>query len=115
MKLIRFGEPGKEKPGVFLNDGARVDASGFGSDYDEAFFGNGGLAALRQWLERNSSAAPRVAPSIRFGPPICRPSKILCIRLNFRDHAAESGMGIPPEPGIFFQATTSLRGPHVPV
>ena len=115
MKLIRFGGPGKEKPGVLLGDGARVDASGFGSDYDEAFFGNGGLAALRRWLEGNGSAAPRVALSIRLGPPICRPSKIVCIGLNFRDHAAESGMEIPQEPVIFFKATTSLVGPNDPV
>ena len=115
MKLIRFGEPGKETPGVLLNDGTRVDASGFGSDYDEAFFGNGGLAALRRWLEGSGSAAPRVAPSIRLAPPICRPSKIVCIGLNFRDHAAESGMEIPQEPVIFFKATTSLVGPNDPV
>src|SRR5712691_8211915 len=115
MKLIRFGGPGKEKPGVLLNDGTRVDASGFGSDYDEAFFGNGGLAALRRWLEGSGSAAPRVAPSIRLAPPICRPSKIVCIGLNFRDHAAESGMEIPEEPVIFFKATTSLVGPNDPV
>ena len=115
MKLIRFGGPGKEKPGVLLNDGTRVDASSFGSDYDEAFFGNGGLAALSRWLEGSGSAAPRVAPSIRLGPPICRPSKIVCIGLNFRDHAAESGMEIPQEPVIFLKATTSLVGPNDPV
>ncbi len=115
MKLIRFGEPGKEKPGVLLDDGTRVDVSGFGSDYDEAFFGNDGLAALRRWLERNGSAQARVGSSVRLGPPICRPSKIVCIGLNFHDHAAESGMEIPREPVIFFKATTSLAGPNDPV
>ena len=115
MKLIRFGEPGNEKPGVLLNDGIRLDLSGFGWDYDEAFFGNGGLISLRQWLERNGSAAPRVAPAIRLGPPICRPSKIVGIGLNFHDHAAESGMEIPPEPVIFLKATTALIGPNDPV
>src|SRR3989442_6292773 len=111
MKLIRFGEPGKEKPGVFLNDGARVDASGFGSDYDEAFFGNGGLAALRQWVGRNSSAAPRVAPSIRFGPPVFRPRQNLCLGPNFPGPPAANRIGIPHEPVDFLKATTSRAGP----
>jgi 2-keto-4-pentenoate hydratase/2-oxohepta-3-ene-1,7-dioic acid hydratase in catechol pathway len=115
MKLIRFGEPGKERPGLLLRDGNRVDASGFGFDYDEAFFGSGKLAALRQWAERNSAAAPTIAPSVRLGPPICRPSKIVCIGLNFRDHAAESKMELPREPVIFFKSTTSLVGPNDPL
>ncbi len=59
MKLIRFGEPGKEKPGL-LYDGARIDVSAFGSDYDESFFGGRGLAALRKWVEKNAQTAPRV-------------------------------------------------------
>jgi hypothetical protein len=61
MKLIRFGEPGREKPGLQLEDGTRVDASAFGSDYDEAFFGGGGLARLREWSAANAARAPRVA------------------------------------------------------
>ena len=112
MKLIRFGEAGHERPGVLLNDGARLDVSAFGSDYDEKFFGNGGLPALREWLEKNSSSAPRVSPSVRLGPPVCRPSKIVCIGLNFRDHARETGAEIPKEPVIFFKATTALVGPN---
>jgi 2-keto-4-pentenoate hydratase/2-oxohepta-3-ene-1,7-dioic acid hydratase in catechol pathway len=113
MKLIRFGEAGKEKPGLLRKDGARVDASGFGADYDEAFFGGGGLAELRRWAEKDGVSAPRVAASVRLGPPICRPSKIVCIGLNYRDHAAESKMEIPKEPVIFFKSTTSLVGPNV--
>jgi 2,4-diketo-3-deoxy-L-fuconate hydrolase len=115
MKLIRFGESGREKPGLLLSNGARVDASGFGLDYDEAFFGSGKLAALCQWAEHNSASAPRVEPSVRLGPPICRPSKIVCIGLNFRDHAAESKMEPPREPVIFFKSTTSLVGPNDPL
>jgi 2-keto-4-pentenoate hydratase/2-oxohepta-3-ene-1,7-dioic acid hydratase in catechol pathway len=111
MKLIRHGDPGKEKPGVLLNDGTRLDASAFGSDYDEAFFGSGGLAALQHWLSANGTSAPRLPSTARLGPPISRPSKIVCIGLNFRDHAAESKMEIPKEPVIFFKATTSLVGP----
>jgi 2-keto-4-pentenoate hydratase/2-oxohepta-3-ene-1,7-dioic acid hydratase in catechol pathway len=112
MKLIRFGDAGKEKPGLLLDDEVRVDVSAFGADYDEVFFGGGGVAALRTWFDRNGKSAPRVAPSIRLGPPISRPSKIVCIGLNFRDHAAESKMELPKEPVIFFKSTTSLVGPN---
>jgi 2-keto-4-pentenoate hydratase/2-oxohepta-3-ene-1,7-dioic acid hydratase in catechol pathway len=115
MKLIRCGEPGKEKPGVLLNDGARVNVSQFVSDYDEGFFAEDGLHALQQWLERNQSAAPRVSSSMRLGPPICRPSKIICVGLNYRDHAAESGAEVPREPVLFMKATSSLVGPNDPV
>src|SRR5712671_2276279 len=115
MKLIRCGEPGKEKPGILRNDGTRVDVSQFVPDYDERFFAEDGLHALRQWLDRNESTAPRVSSSMRLGPPICRPSKIICIGLNYRDHAAESGMELPREPVIFFKATSSLTGPNDPV
>jgi 2,4-didehydro-3-deoxy-L-rhamnonate hydrolase len=112
MKLIRMGEVGQEKPGVLLEDGARVDVSGFGADYDEAFFAGGGIGKLRNWLATHGASVPRVFPGVRMGPPICRPSKIVCIGLNFRDHAEESGMEIPKEPVIFFKATTSLAGPN---
>ena len=112
MKLIRFGEPGKEKPGALLSDGSRIDASGLGSDYNEAFFGDSGLKALDSWLQKNASSAPRVASSVRLGPPVCRPSKIVCIGLNYRDHAAETKAEAPKEPVIFFKATTSLVGPN---
>jgi len=115
MKLIRFGASGREKPGVLLGDGSRVDVSGMGSDYDESFFGNGGLAKLDAWMRSKGSSAPRVAPSVRLGSPICRPSKIVCIGLNFRDHAAESKMELPKEPVIFFKSTTSLVGPNDPL
>jgi 2,4-didehydro-3-deoxy-L-rhamnonate hydrolase len=111
MKLIRFGPSGQERPGLQLEDGTRVDASGFGEDYDERFFGEGGLDRLRDWAAREASRAPRVADGVRLGPPIGRPSKIVCIGLNYRDHAAESGMAIPAEPVIFFKATTSIVGP----
>ncbi|MBI4477239.1 MAG: fumarylacetoacetate hydrolase family protein [Acidobacteria bacterium] len=115
MKLIRFGAPGLERPGVELEDGARIDVSPVCSDYTEAFFAGGGLDRLRDWVGRNSRSAPRVAPDTRLGPPIARPSKIVCIGLNFRDHAAESGMPLPTEPVIFFKSTTALAGPNDPV
>ncbi len=112
MKLIRFGDLGQEKPGALLEDGTRIDVSALGSDYDESFFVNGGLAKLDAWLRKNRSSAPRIAPSVRLGSPVCRPSKIVCIGLNFRDHAAESKMELPKEPVIFFKSTTSLVGPN---
>jgi 2-keto-4-pentenoate hydratase/2-oxohepta-3-ene-1,7-dioic acid hydratase in catechol pathway len=115
MKLIRLGEAGKEKPGVLLNDGTRVDVSQFVSNYDERFFAQDGLDALRRWLDRNESTAPRASSLIRLGPPICRPSKIICIGLNYRDHAAESGAQVPREPVVFMKATSSLAGPNDPV
>lgn len=111
MKLVRFGEPGRERPGIQLEDGTRVDASGFGSDWDEAFFGGDGLARLAGWARDGARRAPRLDAGARLGPPIARPSKIVCIGLNFRDHAAESGLEIPREPVLFFKSTTALAGP----
>src|SRR5256886_14048595 len=115
MKLIRFGEMGREKPGVLLEDGSRLDVSGFGSDYDEAFFAGGGIAKLRTWVARQGASSLRVREAVRLGPPICRPGQIGCIGLNFRDHAEESGMEIPKEPVIFFKATSALAGPNDPL
>jgi 2-keto-4-pentenoate hydratase/2-oxohepta-3-ene-1,7-dioic acid hydratase in catechol pathway len=112
MKLIRFGEPSQEKPGLILSDGTCVDASGVVSDYDEAFFAEGGMGRLSAWFQKNGSSAPRISPSVRLGPPIRRPSKIICIGLNYRDHAKETGAEPPNEPVLFFKATTSLVGPN---
>lgn len=115
MKLIRFGEPGREKPGVVLGDGTRIDVSRGVSDYGEEFFGGDGLSALARWLEKNATSGPRVSPKERLGPSVRRPSKIICIGLNFRDHAAETGAELPKEPVIFFKSTTALVGPNDPL
>src|SRR6266849_4943608 len=115
MNLIRVGEVGREKPGLMFEDGTRVDVSGFGADYDEAFFAGGGIGKLQNWLAANGGSVPRVSSAVRLGPPICRTSKIVCIGLNFRDHAEESGMEIPKEPVIFFKATSALVGPNDPL
>src|SRR6266567_910573 len=112
MRLMRFGALGKEKPGILLADGTRLDASAFGADYDEKFFATGGVEALSKWLTSNTNSAPRIAQSQRLGAPICRPSKIVCIGLNYRDHAHETGAKIPIEPVIFFKSTTALVGPN---
>jgi 2,4-didehydro-3-deoxy-L-rhamnonate hydrolase len=111
MKLIRFGEPGKEKPGALLDDQTRVDTSTCTTDYNEDFFASDGLARLERWLKQNGSSAPRVDAGVRLGSPVCRPSKIICVGLNFRDHAEESKMEIPSEPVLFSKATSSLAGP----
>jgi 2,4-diketo-3-deoxy-L-fuconate hydrolase len=115
MKLARFGQPGSERPGLLLDDGTRLDASEVTGDYDEAFFGGDGLRALRAWVAARGAAAPRVPADARLAAPVTRPSKIVCIGLNFRDHAAESGMDLPREPVMFFKATTALAGPNDPV
>ena len=110
MKLIRFGDHGKEKSGLLLEDGSRVDVSDAAPDYNEEFFSAGGVERLRQWVEMHRGRYARVEPSVRLGPSICRPSKIVCIGLNYRDHAAETGQEVPKEPVIFFKATSSLVG-----
>jgi 2-keto-4-pentenoate hydratase/2-oxohepta-3-ene-1,7-dioic acid hydratase in catechol pathway len=112
MKLIRFGDRGIEKPGLLLEDGTRVDVSAALRDYNEEFFATDGLERLRRWVEKNTGNLPRVSSSVRLGSPICRPSKIVCIGLNYRDHAAETGQEVPKEPVIFFKASSSLCGPN---
>jgi 2-keto-4-pentenoate hydratase/2-oxohepta-3-ene-1,7-dioic acid hydratase in catechol pathway len=112
MKLIRKGEPNEESPGLLLPDGREVDVSSFGEDYDEVFFETNGLERLREWLKENGEDLPPFPENERYGSPIARPSKIVCIGLNYDDHARESGMEIPPEPVIFFKATSSFCGPN---
>ena len=97
------------------SDGTRIDASGLDTDYDETFFANDGLRNLASWLQNNEAKAPRIPASVRLGCPICRPSKIVCIGLNYRDHAAETKAEPPKEPVLFFKATTSLVGPNDPL
>jgi len=112
MKLIRFGEVGKEKPGVQLENGTRLDVSVFGRDYNEDFFGTDGLVQLKDWLAKNVSSCPKVDNSVRLGAPLVRPSKIVCVGLNYAKHAAESGMAVPKEPVLFFKATSAIVGPN---
>ena len=109
MKLIRFGVEGQEKPGVIIND-KRYDVSGIVSDYNESFFENNGLETLKAALDTNP-VLPEVDENIRLGSPVARPSKIICIGLNYVDHCRETGAPIPTEPIIFFKSTTSLCGP----
>ncbi|RNI31069.1 fumarylacetoacetate hydrolase family protein [Rufibacter latericius] len=111
MKLFRFGEPGQEKPGVILND-VSYDVSAFGEDYNEGFFQNDGLSRLQAFVRENEGKLPQVTEGVRLGSAIARPSKIVCIGLNYADHARETNAAIPKEPIVFFKATTALCGPN---
>ena len=112
MKLIRFGEINKEKPGVLLSDGTKIDVSRFINDYDEHFFGNQGIEKLNNWLEKNQDSCPVLDNDIRLGSPLFRPSKIVCVGLNYAKHAQESGMDVPEEPVLFFKASSAIIGPY---
>ena len=112
MKLIRFGAIGKEKPGVELEDGSRIDVSSFGSDFDENFFGTEGVERLRTWLKEHQGDCPEIGKDVRLGSPLVRPSKLVCVGLNYAQHAAESGMAVPTEPVLFFKATSAIVGPN---
>jgi len=109
MKLIRFGETGKEKTGVILNN-KKYDTSAFGEDYTEQFFETDGLARLAAFIKDND--LPEVADDVRLGSPFARPSKIICIGLNYADHAHETNAPLPPEPVIFMKATSAIVGPN---
>ena len=111
MKLIRFGEAGNEKPGLIIND-KQYDVSAFGEDYTEDFFENDGLKRLATWFEAHKEACETVGSEVRLGPPIKRPSKIVCVGLNYVKHAEETGAKIPKEPILFFKSTSSIVGPN---
>ena len=109
MKLMRLGDPGAERPVVRIDEGHYVDVSDQVLDYDEAFFGSGGLALLPDLV---SSLEPVPFGSERIGPPIHRPHQILCIGLNYSDHAAETGQAVPTEPILFTKSPNTLVGPN---
>ncbi|NJL75630.1 MAG: fumarylacetoacetate hydrolase family protein [Saprospiraceae bacterium] len=110
MQLIRFGEKGKEQPGVLLH-GARRDCSQYFEDWNRAFFIQHGLAELHRLIALEGNKLPLVANETRWASPIARPGAIICIGLNYADHALESGMNIPEEPIIFTKLSNTLSGP----
>jgi 2,4-didehydro-3-deoxy-L-rhamnonate hydrolase len=114
MKLIRFGEKGKEKPGIHL-DGKNYDVSGFIKDFDESFFANGGIPHLGWMLAKHENMLPEIPEATRLGCPVANPSKILCVGLNFAKHARETNAPIPKEPILFLKATTAITGPNDPI
>lgn len=115
MKLIRFGEAGKEKAGIQDQNGRYLDCSGFEEDWNESFFANNGLARLESWLKANEENLNPIPKDSRIGSPIARPSKIICIGLNYLKHAQEAGMEVPTVPIIFMKASSSLSGPFDPI
>ncbi len=110
MKLIRFGEPGKEKPGVIIDD-SMLDVSDFVKDFNEDFFENDGLSALASIIEKEKDELKVIDKDIRLGAPVARPSKIVCIGLNYAKHAKETNAPLPKEPILFFKSTTAVTGP----
>jgi 2,4-didehydro-3-deoxy-L-rhamnonate hydrolase len=111
MKLLRFGPAGNEKPGIVLDDQI-LDVSTFVSDFNESFFADEKIAELQRWVNANKGKLPVVSSSQRIGAPFARPSKIICVGLNYTKHALESKMPLPKEPIIFFKSTTALCGPN---
>ena len=113
MKLLRFGDVGLEKPGLQLDNGTRIDASGFGMDWNHDFFADpGNLDRLQDWVGANAESASVISDDTRLGSAVARPGKLICIGLNFSDHAAEAGMPVPDEPIVFFKATSAIVGPN---
>jgi len=111
MKLIRIGDPGAEKPGALVDRDHYVDLSDVVTDFDEAFFGGGGLDRIRPIVaERAANAVPLGGQ--RLGAPIARPHQIMCVGLNYSDHAAETGQAVPSEPILFTKSPNTLVGPN---
>jgi 2-keto-4-pentenoate hydratase/2-oxohepta-3-ene-1,7-dioic acid hydratase in catechol pathway len=109
MKLLRYGAPGAEKPAILDADGAIRDLSGHVSDIGGKEIDPAGLAAL---AKLDPTTLPLVAGTPRIGPCVTGTGKFICIGLNYADHAAESGMAVPPEPVIFMKATSAIVGPN---
>lgn len=114
MKLIRFGDPGNERPGILDEHDVRRDLSDRFRDWDRGFFNEGGLDRLREYLTINPWPAA-VSEHERWASPIARPGKVICIGLNYSDHAKESNMAIPKEPIVFQKATNTVVGPYDPI
>ncbi len=110
MKLIRYGNTGQEKTGIII-DGKRYDTSAFGEDYNESFFESDGLKRLASFIEKNRGNLALINDDVRLAAPVARPSKIVCIGLNYAKHAQETNASVPKEPILFFKSTTALVGP----
>ena len=111
MKLIRYIENNKERTGVVIND-QMFDTNNFGEDYNEHFFATDGLKRLQDYLHANKENLQPILEGAVLASPVARPSKIVCIGLNYADHAKETGAATPPEPVIFLKSTTAICGPN---
>jgi len=117
MKLVRFGEKGQERPGVWMDDGRILNVRALAfhiEDYNEHFFANHGLEQLKLLLE-DPGAKYVDADGVRLGAPVARPSKIICVGANYAAHAKEFGHDIPKEPILFSKATTAISGSNDPI
>ena len=114
MKLTRIqNQTGTVTPGILISDNEILDCSDFGQDWNEDFFASDGLDQLAQWVHSYQDVAPRFDVSdVQLAPAIARPSKIVCVGLNYAKHAAEAGMEPPSEPVVFFKATSAWTGPN---
>jgi len=114
MKLARYYDSNSNVvPAVFTDENTLADCSSFGEDWNEQFFGNDGLTRLASFLESSGSGLPTVAAAdVKLAPAVARPSKIICIGLNYSDHAAETGAKVPKEPILFGKATSAVVGPN---
>lgn len=112
MKLVRYGQPGQEKPGLIDAQGALRDLSGVVGDIDAAAIAPAALARLARL---DAASLPRVDGAVRYGCPVNGVGKIVCVGLNYADHAAESGLPVPAEPVLFLKPSSSLSGPDDPV
>ncbi|NQZ56171.1 MAG: fumarylacetoacetate hydrolase family protein [Lentisphaeraceae bacterium] len=109
MKLIRVRKSGREIPALLTDDNKRLDVSAHFEDFNEEFFNNDGLSKLTALTLLD---LPELADDLQLASAVARPSKVICVGLNFKDHAAESGMAEPPEPILFFKASTAICGPN---
>ena len=114
MKLLRIGDAGKEKPALLI-DGKILDVSRFGEDFGETFFASDGIRRLKKWVDEKRATLTELPQGQRIGVPFLRPSKIICIGLNYAEHAKEANMELPKEPVIFFKSTTAMNGPNDPL
>ncbi len=112
MRLIRFGPAGDEKPGIIGSNGSRCDLSAHFQDWDTKFFASGDVDRLAEILRRDAASLPVVPETERWAAPVARPGKVICIGLNYSDHAEESGMPIPAEPIVFLKASNTVIGPY---
>jgi 2,4-diketo-3-deoxy-L-fuconate hydrolase len=107
MRLVRYGEPGYEEPGVLLDDGRAIDASSEFRDFDEGFFACAGLESLQRWIDDGCTGGTEIPKGARIGAPVARPSKIVCVGKNYLEHAKEFGGEVPSEPVLFMKATSA--------
>ena len=112
MKLVRFGSFAQERPAIIDAQGHRRDVARYAVDFDRVFFDAGGIERLQRLTADEIAACPLVPKEARWGAPVARPGKVICIGLNYADHAAEAGMAIPQEPIVFLKATNTVVGPY---